>query len=140
MISDRTVQAQVNNLMAAGAGQQRAALSGMDRAGISRGRGQSQMADFAASQADIKGRTGAAQAEMEAAANNANALSAWENTRDSERIASAGLLENLRNMQAMERLSRRGFGQDIYEANRRGQFGLDQQYLDTTPLLSALLR
>jgi hypothetical protein len=140
MIADRTVQSQVNNVLAAGAGQQRAALSGMDRAGISRGKGSAYMADFAAAGADVKSRAAAAQAEMEAAKSNSSALNAWENARDSERIASAGLLENLRNMQSMERFANRGFGQDIYEANRRGQFALDSQYLDTTPLLSALLR
>lgn len=140
MIPDGAVQDSVNNMMAAGAGQQRAALTGMDRAGVSRGRGQRSMADYAAAGADMQARSGAAQAEMEAAGANAAARNAYENTRDSERQMGAGLLENLRNMQAMERLSRRGFGQDMYEANRRGQFGLDSQYLDFSSLLSALLR
>lgn len=140
MIPDGAVQDQVNNLMAAGAGQQRAAITSMDRAGVSRGRGQRSMADYAAAGANVQARAGAAQAEMEAAGSNAAARNAYENTRDSERMMGAGLLENLRNMQAMERISRRGFGQDMYEVNRRGQFGLDSQYLDISPLLSALLR
>ena len=140
MIPDGAVQDQVNNLMAAGAGQQRTALTGMDRAGVSRGRGQRQMADYAAANANVQSRAGAAQAEMEAAGANAQARNAYEYARDSERQMGAGLLENLRNMQAMERLTKRGFGQDMYEVNRRGQFGLDQQYLDTNTLLSALLR
>lgn len=140
MVPDGAVQDQVNNMMAAGAGQQRTALAGMDRAGMSRGRGQRQMADFAAAGADMKGRAGAAQVEMEAAGANASARSAWENTRDSERMLASGLLENLRNQSAMGRLGKQGFGQDLDEARRRGQFGLDQQYLDISPLLGALLR
>jgi hypothetical protein len=98
------------------------------------------MADFAAAGADMKGRAGAAQVEMEAAGANASARSAWENTRDSERMLASGLLENLRNQSAMGRLGKQGFGQDLDEARRRGQFGLDQQYLDISPLLGALLR
>jgi hypothetical protein len=77
---------------------------------------------------------------MDAAGANASARNAYENTRDSERMMAGGLLENLRNMQAMESLTKRGFGQDLYETNRRGQFGLDSQYLDMSSLLSALLR
>lgn len=140
MIPDGAVQDQVNNLMAAGAGQKRTALTGMDRAGISRGKGQRQMADFAAAGADVQARSGAAEAEMQAASQNANARNAYENTRDNERMMAGGLLENLRNMQAMERLTKKGFQQDMYETDRRGQFGLDSQYLDLSPLLSALLR
>jgi hypothetical protein len=140
MIPDSAVQDQVNNLMASGAGQQRTAMTGMDRAGISRGKGQRYMSDMAAASADVQARTGAAKAEMDAAGANASARNAYENTRDSERMMAGGLLENLRNMQAMESLTKRGFGQDLYETNRRGQFGLDSQYLDMSSLLSALLR
>lgn len=140
MIPDGAVQDSVNNMMAAGAGQQRAAMTGMDRAGLSRGRGHQSMADYAAASSDAKARAGAAQVEMEAAGANAAARNAYENARNQERLMGAGLLENLRNTQAMEQIARRGFGQDMYEANRRGQFGLDSQYLDLSPLLSALLR
>jgi hypothetical protein len=55
-----------------------------------------------------------------------------------ERLANAGLLEGLRNTKAMEQQQRRGWQQDLYEAIRRGQFGLDQQQLDYTPLLGRL--
>jgi hypothetical protein len=52
----------------------------------------------------------------------------------------AGLLESMRNAEAMERMAKRGWQQDLYESTRRGRFGLDQYQLDFTPLLSGLLR
>ena len=63
---------------------------------------------------------------------------AYSNTLERERTGNSGLLEGLRNSAAMEKLSRRGMSQNIYEAIRRGQFGLDQIGLDYSPLLQSL--
>lgn len=138
-ISDAAVQGAVNNQMAAGFGAREMALSDADRRGMSRGKGQRYAAQMAQDAADVKGSVGAAQTEMAAAAANAQARQAYDSTMRNEQIANAGLLEGLRNNDAMERLAGRNVQQDMYEAYRRGQFGLDQQQLDWTPLLSKLL-
>lgn len=140
MIADSAVQDSVNNQLAAAAGTGRAALSGMDRAGVSRGKGQQRMADMAEASADAQARVGAAKTEMGAAAANAGARQAYENTMRGEQIANTGLLENLRQANAMERIQKQGWQQDLNEAIRRGQFGLDSIYMDQTPIINALLR
>lgn len=139
-VNDAAVSAVVNNQMAAGAGQGRAALMGMNRAGVSLGKGQQRMADMAEASADAQGRAAAAQTEMGAAAANSASQREYENTMRGEQLGNAGLLEGLRNATSMERIQKQGWQQDLFEAMRRGQFGLDSIYLDKTPLFEALLR
>lgn len=138
MINDSKVQDVVNNQLAASAGAGRTAVQSMDRAGVSRGRGQQYRADMAEASADVGARTAAAKTEMGAAAANANAQAAYDNAMRNEQLSNAGLLENLRNNDFMERLARQGWRQDQNEARRRGQFGLDQIQLDYSPLLQGL--
>lgn len=137
-IADSAVQSAVNNQMAAGYGARESALASSDRRGISRGKGQQYAAQMAQEAADAKASAGAVQTEMTVADTNARARQASESMQANERLANVGLLEGLRNTQAMEQLQRRGWQQDLYEAIRKGQFGLDQQQLDYTPLLSGL--
>ncbi len=139
-ISDRTTQALSNNMAVAGYGTREMASRDMDRAGVSRGRGQAYYADVAQTQADSKAQAASVGAEMEAASANAKAQADYDNTMRAEQRANANLLENLRSNAAAERTARAGRGQDIYEALARGQFGLDSMNLDTTPLLYSLLR
>lgn len=134
-ISDSTVQSAVNNQLASSYGAGRMALQQGTRRGISRGRGQYAAADSAQQYADSQAEADAAQTQMGAAAANSAAQQAYENTMRSEQNQNAGLLEGLRNAQQMMGMARRSWGQDMYEAAARGQFGLDQQRLDMAPFL-----
>lgn len=140
MVNDGRVADQRNNLLAGAAGAGRSAMQGMDRAGLSRGRGQQLRADMAQAGADVEAATAAQQTEMGAANANRAARQAYDTTMRGERNANAGLLEGLRASNVRERLARQGWQQDLFEAMRRGQFGLDSIYLDTSPLLDSLLR
>ena len=140
MISDSAVQSQANNIYAAGVGGGRTAMQAMDRAGISRGRGQQSRADTAEALGGVQAAQSAYDAEAGAAASNAKARYGYDAAMRGEQMGMAGLLEGLRNMQSGADMARMGFKQDLYEANRRGQMGLDSIYLDRTPLLGALLR
>lgn len=140
MVSDSRVQDVVNNQLASSAGAGELAMRSMDRAGVSRGKGQSYYAGIAQAGADVQARSAAAETEMGAASANAGARAAYENSMRNEQLTNAGLLESMRNAEAMERMAKRGWQQDLYEATRRGRFGLDQYQLDFTPLLSGLLR
>jgi membrane-bound ClpP family serine protease len=140
MISDSKVNAQTNNLYAASAGAGRSAMQSMDRAGISRGRGQQMRADMAQAGADVQAATGAAKVEMGVQDANQRARQAYETTMRGEQLGNAGLLENLRSANVRERYAKQGWQQDLQEAIRRGQFGLDSIYLDRTPLIESLLR
>lgn len=140
MMDDRRVSDQRNNLLAGAAGAGRVAMQGMDRAGVSRGRGQQLRSDMAQASADVEASTAAQQADMGASNANRAARQSYENTMRGEQVANAGLLENLRSNTVRERLAKQGWQQDLYEAMRRGQFGLDSIYLDKTPLIDALLR
>lgn len=140
MISDSAVQSQVNNTRAAGIGGGRVAMQAMDRAGVSRGRGQQARADMAEAIGDVQSRLSANQAASGAAASNAQAKFAYDAAMQGEQMAGAGLLEGLRNARAMAALQRQGFGRDQYEAAARGKLGLDSIYLDRTPLLNALMQ
>lgn len=137
-ISDGRVQDVVNNQRAASAGIGTGAMRQMDRAGVSRGRGQQYMADIAQQGADIQARSTAAQTEMGAEVANAGARQAYEQTMNAERTASGGLLEGLRNASAMEGLQRRGWQDASRQARRRGQFQLDSMQPDYSPLLTGL--
>jgi len=139
-INDSAVQSMVNNQRAAGAGQQRAALTNMSRAGMSLGKGQARMADLAAAGADAQSQVAAAGTEQAAGRANATASREYENTMRGEQIGNAGLLEGLRNSNAMERFQQQGWQQNLYEAMRRGQFGLDSIYMDTSGLAARLFR
>lgn len=140
MVSDSAVQSVANNQLAAAAGAGRSALAGMDRAGLSRGKGQERMADMAQAGADVSARAQAAQTEMGAAAANAGARQAYENAMRAEEIGNKGLLEGLRTAESMERITKRGWQQDMLEAMRRGQFSLDSMQLDMSPIYEALFR
>lgn len=140
MISDSKVNDQTNNLYAASAGAGRTAMQGMDRAGVSRGRGQQMRADMAQASADVQAGTAAAQVEAGAADANNRARQSYETTMRGEQLSNAGLLENLRSANVREKYAKQGWQQDLYEAMRRGQFGLDSIYLDRTPLIESLLR
>lgn len=140
MIADSAVQDVGNNLLAGAAGSGALALKEMDRAGVSRGKGQQYRADLAQAEADATSRSGAVKAEMGAAAANANASNAYDFMTQGERLADASLLEGLRTSAAMENLANRRREQDLYEARRRGQFGLDSISLDYSPLLQGLLQ
>lgn len=137
-IADSTVQSAVNNQLVAGYGAGQMAMKDATRRGMSRGRGQQYYSNIAQESADAQAEAGAAQTAMAAANTNANAQQQYESTMRGEQLANASLLEGLRNTQAMERLARQGHSQALYEAMRRGQFGLDQQQLDYTPLLQGL--
>jgi hypothetical protein len=140
MLNDGKVQDVVSNQLASSAGAGQAAMQGMDRAGVSRGRGQQYRADMAQAGADVQSRARAAQTEMGASAANANAQMAYDTAMRNEQLSNAGLLDNLRNNEAMERLAQQGRRQDLNETRRRGQFGLDQIQLDYTPLLGSLFQ
>lgn len=140
MINDAKVADQANNVLAGAAGAGQAAMQAMDRAGISRGRGHQLRADMAQAGADVQAAAGAAQVEMGAADANARARQAYDVTMRGEQLGNAGLLENLRAAKMRERVAKQGWQQDLYEAMRRGQFGLDSMYLDTTPLVNWMMR
>lgn len=139
MIGESSLGDAVNATRAQSVGTGRAALTEMDRAGISRGRGNQYAADIAEAGADAQARAGQAQQEMAAQVANAGARQGYDLTMQGEGIANRGLLENLRNANAMAGWQRAGFRQNVYETNRRGQFGLDQIQPDYTPFLRALL-
>lgn len=138
MIADSAVQDVVSNTLASSAGSGALAMKEMDRAGVSRGRGQQYRADLAQAESDATARAGAVKAEMGAASANANARNAYDVMMQGERLSNAGLLEGLRNNTAMEQIAQQGRTQDMYEARRRGQLGLDSIYLDYSPLLQGL--
>jgi len=140
MVSDSAVASQQNNLLAGAAGAGSAAMQGLDRAGISRGRGQQFRADMAQADADAQATAQSNSLESNVADANARASQAYENTMRSEQVGNAGLLENLRVAANRESIAKQGWQQDMKEAIRRGQFSMDSIYLDKTPLLDSLLR
>lgn len=140
MINDAKVADQSNNIFAGSAGAGRAAMQSMDRAGISRGKGQQFRADMAQAGADVQAASGAAQLDMDVADANARTRQAYDTTMRGEQLANAGLLENLRAAKVRERTAGQGWQQDLFEAMRRGQFGMDSIQLDTSPLIDSLLR
>jgi hypothetical protein len=141
MISDSAVQSQVNNQIAAAGGARRQTqLTAGSTKGLSSGRGIDYRADMAQAAADVGARTAAASTEMDAANANASARFAADAANQESAMMNSGLLEQLRNQNNMAGIARRGWSQDLYETMRRGQLGLDSQYLDYTPLLGALLR
>lgn len=140
-ISDSTVQGMVNNQIASAGGAGRmAALSGGNTKGVSFGRGGRYRADMAQAAADSQAQLAAAKTEMDAANANAESRFASESAKQNEMANNASLLEQMRNSRSMADIARSGWRQDLYETLRRGQLGLDSQYLDYTPLLGGLLR
>jgi hypothetical protein len=140
MISDAAVASQQNNLLAGAAGTGAAARQGMDRAGISRGRGQQFRADMAQAGADAQAMAESNSVAAGVADANARANQAYDTTMRSEQVGNAGLLESLRVAGNRERIAKQGWQQDMAEARRRGQLGLDSIYVDRTPLIGSLLR
>lgn len=139
-ISDSAIQSQANNTLASSAGAGRASMMGMDRAGISRGRGHQSRADMSQAMADVQSQTQAASQTQEALNSNAAARLSYDNLRRNEDQQNAGMLDRVRNAREMTQLARKGLGQNMTEATARGEFGLNSIYLDKSPLLSALLR
>jgi hypothetical protein len=137
-VNDKALGDLENNQMAAGAGAGRAALTSMDRAGVSRGKGQQYAADLAEASSQSDAQAAVNKSRQDAGMADSAANRAYSNTLERERTGNSGLLEGLRNSAAMEQLSKRGMSQNIYEAIRRGQFGLDQIGLDYSPLLQSL--
>jgi hypothetical protein len=138
-IGDRYVNAQTNNQRASSAGQGQVAMQNMDRGGMSRGRGQQSRAETAQALGDVQGNQQAMQTEMGAANANARNQLAYQTAMRGEQLGNEGLLEGLRNRQAMERQANQGWNQDAYEAQRKGQFGLDGIQLDYSGMLNGLL-
>lgn len=139
-INDNAVADMQNNQRASGFGAGRATLNEMDRSGVSRGRGQQFAADMAEASAVTAGNLAADKTGQMAELANANAQRGYRSALADEQVMNTGLLEGLRNASAMGRVARRGMAQDMQEAIRRGQFGLDQMQLDYSPLVSSLLR
>lgn len=139
-INDNAVADLANNRLAEAAGFGQGAIREMDRAGVSRGRGQRYAADIAEANADSEARGEVAKMEQGVANQNALARQQYDNTRANERLQMSGLLEGLRSNSVNERLARQGWGQDMYETQRRGQYGLDQMQLDYMPLLARLFQ
>lgn len=137
-IDDRRVANQANNLYAR-TGAREMTLQDMDRAGVSRGKGHQLRADMAAAAQNSANRADAMRAEMGASQANASAAQQYDATRNSERLESKGLLQNLRDSERQERMARRSAAMDEYENWTRGQFNLDSMQLDTLPLLRQLL-
>jgi hypothetical protein len=141
MVADSRIQDAVNNQMEAGSGVRELARQQLDNTkGVSRGKGIEYAADIAQSEADAKARAGAASTEMGAAASNAKSQFAYDTAMQNEQLSNAGLLQGLRHGGAMERFGKQGLQQQLMEAIRRGQFGLDQQQLDYSPLLAQLFQ
>jgi hypothetical protein len=57
-----------------------------------------------------------------------------------EQLGNQSLLEGLRASGVRERLAKQGWQQDLIEAMRRGQFGLDSMQLDLSPFVQAMFR
>lgn len=135
MIADSAVQSMANNQLASGYGTREQSLRDSDRRGISRGKGQYAAAESAQEAADAKGQAAAAQTAFQSAAANSAANQEYQNAMREEQLMRSGLLEQLRNNQAMARIQGQQNQQQVMQAIRRGQFQLDSQYLDPTPLL-----
>jgi len=129
-----------NNLLAGSAGAGRSAMQGMDRAGLSRGKGQQLRADMAQAGADVQASAAAAKVDMDAANSNARARQSYETTMRGEQLGNQSLLEGLRMSGVREKFAKQGWQQDLVEAMRRGQFGLDSMQLDPSPFVQALFR
>lgn len=136
-IDDRRVANQTNNLYARTGGREMA-LRGMDRAGISRGKGHRLQAEMAGAAQDSANRADALRSEMGAGQANVAASQQYDAMQNSERMANEGLLQNLRDSERREQTARRSAGMDNYETWLRGQFNLDSMQLDYTPLLRQL--
>lgn len=137
-VDDSAVANYANDRMASAAGSAQGAIREMDRAGVSRGKGQRYTSEIAEAGADADARADVAKMGLEVGKQNAAARQAYDNMKTNERLNTEGLLESLRSSQASERMARQGWAQDLYEAVRRGQFGLDQMRLDMSPLWQRL--
>lgn len=139
MIGDDVVQGVVNNQLAQSAGAGMSSMQGMDRAGMSRGKGQRSRADMAQSVADVSASGAANRTQMGVASANAKTQRAYDNTMRMEQLGTKGLLEGLRANRAREGLTERGWAQDVYEALANGQFNLDGIQLDPSSFLRSLM-
>jgi hypothetical protein len=139
-INDGAVRDMTNNQYAASGGTGQATLQGMDRAGVSRGRGQQFRADMAQEMADVSARSSAAQTERGAAMADAQSRNAYASAMRGEQLTNMGLLEGLRGNRLNEYGAQRNWQQNIYEAIRNGQFQLDGMTLDYSPFVNAFFR
>jgi hypothetical protein len=140
-VSDSAVADQQNTILATSAGGGRLAMQGLDRAGLSRGRGHQYRADYAQGMGQAMSQLGATQVGMNAAGANAAARQAVDSEMRANDINSRGLLESLRSGAAAQNNARKGFAQDLYEANARGRMGMASlPQLDYSSILQALLR
>lgn len=135
---DRATADFENNRMAEAAGSAQGAIREMDRAGISRGKGQQYASSIAEAGAMADATTDVARMNAGVQQQNAMARQSYENMKKNERLNTEGLLENLRSNSRQEQLAKQGWMQDLYEAMRRGQFGLNQMQLDMSPLWKSL--
>lgn len=140
MIGDEVVQGVVNNQLAQSGGAGMTALQGMDRAGMSRGRGQRSRADTIQATADVGAASAANRTQMGVASANAKMQRDYDNTMRMEQLGTQGLLEGLRSARAKEGIASRGWAQDVYEALANGQLNLDSIQLDLSPFLRSLMR
>lgn len=128
-----------NNRMAAAAGSAQGAIREMDRAGMSRGKGQRYASEIAEAGADADARSDVAQAELGFAQQNAMSRQAFDNMKANERLNTEGLLEQLRSNSRQQQLAKQGWMQDLYETMGRGLFAHNQMQLDMSPLWRRLL-
>lgn len=140
MVNQGAVDSVNNNLLAGVAGAGRMAQQQMAGRGISAGRGQQARGDMAEQLASVKAQQQAQQNNMDAAAGNQMRRFAYDTAMRGEQIQNQGLLNSLVNSRRGENLAMRGYAQNLEEARRRGQLGLDQIYLDRTPLFQSLLQ
>ena len=127
-----------NNVLAGAAGSGRMAMQDMAGRGLSAGRGQQARADMAQENAVADAALKASQNNQQADQQNKRKKLAYDTALKSEDLANQGLLQQLRMSGFGEDLARQGFEQDMIEAKRRGQLGLDSIFNDFTPLLRGL--
>jgi len=108
--------------------------------GISSGRGQQSRADMAQAMADAKAQQQVQQNNMAASAENQARSLAYDTAMRGEQIQNQGLLDSLTNVRRSEQMSGLNRGNDLSEARQRGMLGLNQIYLDRTPLFQSLLQ
>lgn len=140
MVNQGAVDDVNNNVLAGVSGAGRMATQQMGGRGISMGRGQRARADMAQAMANAKAQQQVQQNNMSASAENRARSLAYDTAMQGEQIQNQGLLDSLTSARRNEQMNRVGMGQNLSEARRRGQLGLDQIYLDRTPLFQSLLQ
>ena len=140
MVKQGAVDDVNNNVLAGVSGAGRMASQQMGGRGISSGRGQQSRADMAQAMADAKAQQQVQQNNMAASAENQARSLAYDTAMRGEQIQNQGLLDSLTNVRRSEQMSGLNRGNDLSEARQRGMLGLNQIYLDRTPLFQSLLQ